>query len=42
MKLAGHVALVGKREGSYRDFLGKTEGKSHLGDLGIEGRAILK
>jgi len=42
MKLAGHVALVGQRKGPFRDFLGKPDRKSRLGDLGVEGRAMFK
>jgi hypothetical protein len=26
----------------YRDLVGKTEGKNHLEDLGVEGRIMLK
>jgi hypothetical protein len=36
------VVLVGQRKDPYRDFLGKPEGKNHLGDLGVEGTAMLK
>jgi hypothetical protein len=33
---------MGKRSGAYRDLVGKSEGKSHLENPGIDGRLILK
>jgi len=33
---------MGERRGAYRILMGKTEGKSHLKDLGIDGKIILK
>jgi len=33
---------VGGRRGTYSVLVGRHEGKSHLGDLGIDGRIILK
>jgi hypothetical protein len=41
MRWAGHVARMGERSGSYRVLVGKTEGKNHLEDPGIDGRIIL-
>jgi len=32
----------GGRRGAYRVFVGKPEGESHLKDLGMDGRSILK
>jgi hypothetical protein len=32
----------GDRRGVYKVLVGKTEGKSHLGDLGLDGRIILR
>jgi hypothetical protein len=37
MRWAGHVALMGKERGVYRVLMGKPEGKSHWGDLGVDG-----
>jgi hypothetical protein len=31
-----------RRAGVYRVLVGKPEGKSHLGDAGLDGRVILK
>jgi len=36
------VVHVGGRRGTYSVLVGRHEGKSHLGDLGIDGRIILK
>jgi hypothetical protein len=33
---------MGKRRGVYRVLVGKSEGRDHLGDPGIDGRIILK
>ena len=33
---------MGERRGVYRVLVGKPEGKSHLGDPGVEGRIILR
>jgi len=38
---AGHVARIGEERGVYRVLLGKPEGKSHCGDLGVDGWIIL-
>ena len=32
---------MGERRGVYRVFMGKPEGKSHLEDLGMDGRSVL-
>ena len=42
MKWLGHVVCMGEITGVYRDLVGKPEGKKHLGDLGVNGRIILK
>ena len=42
MRWVGHVARVGERRGVYKVLVGKPEGKSHLEDLGIDGRIILR
>ena len=42
MRWAGHVALMGERRGVYRVLVGKPEGKSQLGDQGVDGRIILR
>ena len=42
MRWAGHVARMGERRGVYRVFVGKPEGKNHLGDPGVDGRIILR
>jgi hypothetical protein len=41
MRWAEHVALMGERRGVYRVLVGKPEGKNHLEDPGVDGRAIL-
>jgi hypothetical protein len=41
MRWAGNFALMGERRGTYRVLVGKTEGKSPLKDLGIDGKLIL-
>jgi hypothetical protein len=39
---AGHVARVGERRGIYRILVGKPEEQEHLGELGVDGRLILR
>ena len=41
MRWAGHVARMGEERGVYRVLVGKPEGKSHWGDLGVDGWIIL-
>jgi len=41
MRWAGHVARMGEERGVYRVVVGKPEGKSHWGDLGVDGWIIL-
>jgi hypothetical protein len=36
------VARKGKERGAYSDLMGKSGGKRHVEDLGINGRIILK
>jgi len=33
---------MGEMRGVYRGFVGKPEGKNHLGDPGVDGRIILR
>jgi len=42
MRYRGQVAGMGNRRGAYRVLVGRGEGKSHLEDIGIDGRIILK
>ena len=42
MRWAGHVARMEERRGVYRVLVGKPEGKSLLGDPGVDGRIILR
>lgn len=39
---AGHVTHVDEKINMYSDLMGKSDGKSHLEDLDIGGRMILK
>jgi len=41
MRWAGHVARMWEEMGAYRVLVGKPEGKSHWGDLGVDGWIIL-
>jgi len=41
MRWTGHVARMGEETGVYRVLLGKPEGKSHCGDLDVDGWIIL-
>jgi hypothetical protein len=41
MRWAAHVACVGEERGVYRVLVGKPEGKSHWGALGVDGQIIL-
>jgi len=41
MRWAGHVARMGEERGVYRVLVGKPEGRSHWGDLGVDGCIIL-
>jgi hypothetical protein len=42
IRLARHVARMGKRRGVYRVLVGKPEGKNHLEDPGLDGGIILR
>jgi len=42
MRWTGHVARMAARRGACRVSVGKPEGKSYLGDPGIDGRIILR
>jgi hypothetical protein len=42
MRRAGHVARAEERRSAYRVRVGKYERKSHLKDLDVDGRIILK
>jgi hypothetical protein len=41
MSWMGYVARMGERRGVYRVLVGKSEGKGHWEDLGIDERMIL-
>jgi hypothetical protein len=34
--------MCGERKGAYRALVGKSEGRNHLEDPGVDGRIILK
>jgi hypothetical protein len=40
--MGGACSTYGKRRGVYKVLVGKTDGKNHLEDPGIDGRIILK
>jgi hypothetical protein len=40
MRLAEHVARMGDKRGGYGVLLRRLEGKSYLGNLGVDGRLI--
>ena len=42
MRWAGHVARVGEEKGVYRVLVGKPEGRNDWGDLGVDGRIVLR
>jgi hypothetical protein len=42
MSCAGHVAHVGEMRNAYNNLTGKPNGKSHLENLGIDGKIILE
>jgi len=42
MRWAGDVARMGERRCIYRVLVGKPKGKTHLEELGIDGRTILR
>jgi hypothetical protein len=42
MRWAGHVARMGEGRNVYRVLVGKTEGKNHLKDRGVDGRMGLE
>jgi hypothetical protein len=37
-----HVARTGDRRSAYRVLVGRSEGRKHLEDLGVDGSIILK
>ena len=37
MRWAGHVVRMGEEREVYRVLVGKSDGKSHWGDLGVDG-----
>ena len=41
MRWAGYVARMGEERGVYRVLVGKSEGRSHRGNLGLDGWIIL-
>jgi hypothetical protein len=42
MRWAGNMANMGDRRGAYRVFVGRSKGKNHLENLGIDEGIILK
>ena len=42
MRYRGQVACMGDRRGVYRVLVGRGEGKSHLEDISVDGKIILK
>jgi len=42
IRWAGYVASMEERRGACRVVVGKSEGKNHLEDLGVDRRIILK
>jgi hypothetical protein len=42
MTAARHVARMGEKRRVYKVLVGKAEGKSHLDDLNVDGKIILK
>jgi len=40
--MGGACSPMGGRRGEYRVFVGKPQGKNHLGDPGVDGKIILK
>jgi len=40
--MGGHLACMGEVRNAYKISVGKPEGKSHLEDLSIDGRIILR
>ena len=42
LRWTGHVARMGNMRSAYRVLVGKSEGRNHLQDPGIDGRTILK
>jgi hypothetical protein len=42
MRWAGHVARLGEGRGVYRIMVGKSEGKTPLGQQRVDGRIILR
>jgi hypothetical protein len=40
MRWAGHMARFEQRRGAYRVWVGRSKGKDHLEDLGIDGKII--
>jgi len=42
MRWARYVARIGEKRGVYSVLVGKSEGKNHFGDPGVDGRIILR
>jgi hypothetical protein len=38
----GNIARMGETRNAYNILVGKSEGKNHLENLGVDGRIILK
>jgi hypothetical protein len=41
MRWAGYLGRIGEMKNAYKILVGKTEGKSHSKNLGVDGRIIL-
>ena len=39
---SGHLTCMGEKKDAYSISVGKSEGKGHFADLGIDGRIILR
>jgi hypothetical protein len=42
MKWAGHIAHMWEGRGTYKVLVGRSEGRNHLEEPGVDGRIILK
>ena len=42
MRRVWHVARIVERRGIYRGLVGKSEGKNHFEDTGVDGRIMIR
>ena len=42
MVMSGHLACIEEKKDAYNISVGKSEGKGHFEDLGVDGRIILQ